>query len=179
MKNVTHTNDEASLGTGIQSMARQLVCFTSGSGSFGVDVGYVRRIITVPTYAGGDEMDRRSINVVAFEEEDIPLVDVNSVTPNIPASIDSIRVIVVACEGILIGLMANVVSQILHIPSASISDRPAEDTDYGLNVEGVYWQDDETIHIVNCRRLVQTWSEKTPNSNNSIKSEKASMNYDR
>lgn len=133
---------------------RQLVCFIAGGRNYGVDIGHVRRILKTPVLEAGEQGDEPLSSVAGYEGKSIPLININTDAEK-ETTAASKRVVVIEIDGNLLGLKADIVTQIVRIPHFYADDCVPLDFETDPALEGVYQQDDETIHIIDCRRLAE------------------------
>ncbi|MCP4568328.1 MAG: hypothetical protein GY841_12185 [FCB group bacterium] len=139
---------------------RQLVCFTAAGRDYGVDIGYVRRIIETPVIEVDAKGDEFLSAVAGYEVVSIPLININIDTEK-ETTAGSKRAVVIENDGNLLGVKADIVTQIVRIPHLYVAECKPLGFETDPALEGVYQQDDEIIHIIDCRRLVENQARST------------------
>jgi purine-binding chemotaxis protein CheW len=138
-----------------ESDVRQLICFTLGGRSFGLDVGCVDEIIRPPEIEPADPDQPWVMGTITVREKTIPLVDLR-VRMGLPAIEDIPDARVILCEypDAAFGLLVDGVTEVLRSPKSRIH-RHKDEACYGApELYGATYADNEkNITILDCSRL--------------------------
>ncbi|HHY98096.1 MAG TPA: chemotaxis protein CheW [Firmicutes bacterium] len=137
---------------------RQLVVFGLADELYGIDIGVVREIVTMQRVTRVPRVPDYIEGIINLRGNVIPVVDLRKKL-GLPAKekTKDTRIVIVEVDSETVGLVVDMVSEVMRVPESSIELRSTLIGDLESDpVEGIVRLDDKLIILMDISRIIST-----------------------